>query len=98
MISQVEKQPQGLAAARLVAAADEVVAAAGAGLGDRGEVAGADRRAELGERLVGGDAEVGRQRLLGVLGHLLVPHVPRFRQCTTIRGTWNRNRHAIRFF
>ena len=65
------EQAQGLAAAGLEAAAGEVVAAAGAGLGDGGEVAGADRAPELGEGLVGGDAEVGRQRLLGVLGHLL---------------------------
>ena len=92
------EEPQGLAAARLVAAAGEVVATAGAGFGDRREVAGTDRRAELGERLVGGNAEVGRQRLLGVLGHPLVPHVPCFGQCTTIRGTWNINRYAIRFF
>ena len=97
MISQVENRRSRLASPPAEAAGGEVGAAAGAGLGDRREVAGADRAAELGQRRVGADAEVGRQRRVGVSGHLLGPHVPRFRQCSTIRSIWNRNRHPDGF-
>ena len=54
--------------------------------------------AELGERLVGEDAEVGRQRLLGVLGHLLGLMCCVFPQCTTIRGIWNRKLSPLAAF
>ena len=87
------EQPQPLGLALAEAARREVGAAAGAGLGDRREVAGADRASELGQRRVGADTEIGRQRRVRVSGHLLGPHVPRFRQCSTIRSIWNRNQH-----
>ena len=81
------EEPERLAAVRLVSAAGEVVAAAGAGLGDRRQVSGADRGAELGQRFVGGDAEVGRQRLLGVLGHPLVASCIAF--SAVYHDSWN---------
>ena len=91
------EEPEPLAAVRLVAARHQVGAAAGAGARDFGEVAGAGRRVEIGQRRVWRDAEVGRRRRVGGLGHLLGPHMPRFWQCNTIRSRWKRNRHVGRF-
>ena len=65
-----------------MAAGDEVGAALGAERRDPAEVAGADREIELGQRLVGGDVEIGRRgavRITGAMGHLLGnPHMPCF--------------------